>query len=412
MGKKILDSNALYVVLSLILAVSLWFYVTDLDGNEETRTITGIQVQFSGVEQLEARNLMIVSEAPKISVKVKAMPRVLAELSNENIIATVDVSRIEGASQLDLAYTVTYPSEYANSIQEVSRSAGSISVTIAKYTEREIPIQGVFTGSPAEGYVAGDADDFEFLPTTITVSGREDLVNQVYAARVTLSGDKLTQSVAAELPYELISNGGEVLSLDVECSDELIYTKFPILVTKDVELTLKFTAGGGANEGDVEYEITPAAITVSGSENDVAAIREIFLGTIDLADIRDGDELTFQIPLANELNNITGVTEAKVTISLPGLETKKVFTSNLEAINVPEGWTADIVTALLEVEVRGTPSALENVTGENVRVVADLTDVNQAEGLYTLTAKVYLDNVGTDSGVLGTEYRVVVSLHK
>ena len=412
MGKKILDSNALYVVLSVILAIALWFYVISLDGTEESVTISGIPVQFVGVEQLEDRDLMIVSEVPKVSVKVKAMPRVLAELNAQTVTATVDVSRIQGASQLDLAYTVTYPSEYAGSVQEVSRNPGSVSVTIANYTEREIPIIGVFNGSPAEGYVAGDADDFQFLPQTLTVMGREDLVNQIYAARVTVGGDKLTESVEGDMPYELIGNNGDVLSLDVECSDELIYTRFPILVTKDVELNLKFTAGGGVEEKHVRCEIEPKAITVSGSEKDVAAIREISLGTVDLAEVRDGDVLTFPIPLANELNNITGVTEAKVTIRLPGFTTKKVFTSNLEVINVPEGWTADIVTAMLEVEVRGTTGALAGITGENVRVVADLEDINQAEGLYTLTAKVYLDNVGSDSGVFGSEYRIVVSLHQ
>ena len=411
MGKKILDSNALYVVLSIVLAITLWFYVTTLDGNEESRTISGIQVQFVGEEQLVDRNLMIVSEAPKISVKVKAMPRVLAELNAQTITATVDVSRIQGAAQLDLAYTVTYPSKHSGAIQEVSRNPGSISVTIANYTEREVPIVGVFTGSPAEGYVAGDSDDFQFLPQTLTVMGREDLVNQIYAARVTVSGDKLTESVAGEMPYELISNNGDVLNLDVECSDELIYTKFPILVTKDVDLKLKFIAGGGVEEKHVRCEINPKIITVSGSAKDVAGIREIFLGTVDLAQVRDGDALVFPIPLANELNNITGVTEATVIVRLPGLTTKKVFTSNLEVINVPEGWSADIVTAMLEVEVRGTPGALNGISGENIRVVADLEDINLAEGLYTLTAKVYLDNVGTDSGVFGTEYRVVVSLH-
>ncbi len=410
MGKKILEAKALYVILSVLVSVSLWIYVTTMDGSEQTKTISGIQVQFIGEEQLEARDLMILGTAPKVAVRVQAMPRVLAALSNENITATVDVSRIKGASQLELAYTVTYPEEYASAIQELNTSPGSVTVNIVEYTEREIPIVGVFTGSPADGYVAGDSDDFVFYPETITVSGQVDLVNQIYAARVTVSGEKLTDSVEGEFPYELISNTGEVLKLDVECSDELVETMFPILVIRDVDLTVKYIDGGGATADDVVAAFDTEFITVSGSRMDMAALKEIVLGTVDLAEVRGGDVLTFPIPLANELNNVTGVEEVNVVLLFPGLTTKTVITRNIETINVPEGWTADIITGALSVEVRGKTASVAAITGDHVRVVVDMSTANLAEGQYTMTAKVYLDNVDTRSGIFGTDYRVVVAL--
>ncbi len=410
MAKKILNSNAFYAVIAVLLSVTLWFYVTSQDGIEETRTISGIPVQFSGVERLEERSLMIVGETPKVSVRVTGLPRVIASLNNENIIATVDVSRIEGASQLALAYTITYPSEYAASVTEADRAPDSVSVTIAEYTERDIPIVGVFDGSAAEGHVAGGSEDFTFYPETLRVGGRLDLVNQIYAARVTVSGEKLTESVAGDFPYEFISNTGEVLKLDVECETDLIYTVFPISVMKEIPLTVKFTDGGGATAKDAFATFDPAFITVSGDRVDMAAIKEILLGTVDLSQVRHGDVLTFPIPLANELTNVSGITEAKVTVSLPNLMTRTYITTNIEPINVPEGWTADIITGALAVEVRGTPSALASITGDNLRVVADLSGVKAEENRFTMTAKVYLDNVGTDSGILGTDYKVVVAL--
>ena len=67
MGKKILDSRVLYILLSVFLAVILWFYVTSLDGNEDSKTISGIPVSFVGVEALEQRNLMIVGDPPRVA---------------------------------------------------------------------------------------------------------------------------------------------------------------------------------------------------------------------------------------------------------------------------------------------------------------------------------------------------------
>lgn len=64
------------------------------------------------------------------------------------------------------------------------------------------------------------------------------------------------------------------------------------------------------------------------------------MGKIDLADVvQENQTYTFPIVLASELSNDSGISEATVTISVKGLETKTVETSNIEVINVPEGFT-------------------------------------------------------------------------
>ena len=55
MGKKILDSKALYMALSIVIAVSLWFYVVSQDGNEREKSISNVPVSFVGLDVLEER---------------------------------------------------------------------------------------------------------------------------------------------------------------------------------------------------------------------------------------------------------------------------------------------------------------------------------------------------------------------
>ena len=182
MGKKILDSKILYIFLSVLLAIALWFYVTSLDGNEDSETISGIQVEFAGVEALEQRGLMIVGDAPRVSVRVSAAPMVLARLDSQSVQVSVDVSQITEASQYTLAYTATLslPAGVSSSqVQFLSGQTGNVTFTVARYTSRQVEIQGQFVGTVAEGYLAGLADDFVFSPTTLTVSGQADMVNQI-----------------------------------------------------------------------------------------------------------------------------------------------------------------------------------------------------------------------------------------
>ncbi len=415
MGKKILDSKAFYVALSILIAVGLWFYVTSLEDNEGEQVFSGLQVQFEGLEILEEKNLIIVGDAPTVSIRVQAPTNTLARLQQEkdNIAVTVDVSQISSEGQTTQGYDVTIPSSLSNSVTVISKTPNNVTFMVARYTEREINVTGKFDGTVAEGFVSGGTQDFKFVPSTVTVSGQALLVNQIDQILVTVGGEDLTESIAGDYIFQFIGNSGEVLEdLDVTCSVDTVYTTFPIRATKEVPLKISLTAGGGlsADSSNVKYDIEPSSITVAGSREDVDAIDEILLQTIDLASVRDGDVQTVRIPLRDELENLSGTTEAVITFHISGVITKSVETTNIRCTGVPEGWQETLITQAMTVELRGTAAALNEITGDNVQVVADLSEINQAAGQYTVTPKIYLDNVGGDAGVLGTDYRVVVSL--
>ena len=420
MGKKILDSKILYIFLSVLLAIALWFYVTSLDGNEDSETISGIQVEFAGVEALEQRGLMIVGDAPRVSVRVSAAPMVLARLDSQSVQVSVDVSQITEASQYTLAYTATLslPAGVSSSqVQFLSGQTGNVTFTVARYTSRQVEIQGQFVGTVAEGYLAGLADDFVFSPTTLTVSGQADMVNQISYVRVTVDGEGLTDSINGDYPYEFIGTDGEPLEdLDVEVDSETVHVSFPIYAT--AEIPLQVTLVAGASSANASYELSEDTILVAGSAQAVAAIQEegaLTIAAIDLATVRDGDQLHVSIPLADELTNISGFTEVTVTIHIDeGLETRTVETSNIDYINCPDGWTARILTRVLSVEIRGTPELVESVIEENVIVSVDLSDIHEAAGQYSVSATVYLNSVGTvdQIGVMSNGYEVVVELSR
>lgn len=420
MGKKILDSKALYVVLSIAIAVTMWFYVASMDGNQRSNPINNIPITFLGEEQLESRGLMIAGDAPTASITVSATPTVLAKLTEDSVELVVDVSTINKAGNYTLAYTVKLPSNIsASQVQFVRGETGNVTFTVAEYRQREIELRGKFEGTTAEGYLAGDQEDFVFTPSKITISGQASLVNQVAYAEVVVEGENLTDTVRGEFPYRFIGASGDVIeNLDVECSVATVQTTFSILATAEIPLEVKLVEGGGVSLDQVQYTMSMDTLTVSGSKTAVEAITaegSIVLGSIDLGTVHDGDELVFEVALTDELNNVSGVTQVTVTIDLDdSLRSKTVQTTNINCISPPNGWGARALTQMLEVEIRGSQELLDAVTGENVRVVADLKDINQAAGQYTVTANVYLDSVGTKDqiDVVGRDYKIVVSLFR
>ena len=73
MGKKILNSKWIYVILSVLLAFVLWLYVGREANPEVTNTLSHVQVVYSGLESLEERGLMISEGAEQtVSLRIRA----------------------------------------------------------------------------------------------------------------------------------------------------------------------------------------------------------------------------------------------------------------------------------------------------------------------------------------------------
>ena len=428
MGKKILDSKILYVVLSILLSLAAWLFVTSRDENRENRPFTNLPVNFSGAEMLEDRELMIVNPNVTASIRVRATPLILATLNETPPKLNASVSNINMEGRHTVNYTVELPSGVSQNDVEITYGTGgsAVIVEVARALSRKVRIEGEFKGSVAEGYLAGDKDDFRFDPAEITVSGRADLVNQVSHAKVTITRENLTESVSESLPFQLIGASGDPLEgLDVTCDVDAIYTVFPIKATAEIPLTIKVIEGGGLKERDVSINKSVDSIVVAGSREAVDALvgqGDIILTTIDLAELDDetvenGSERTIAIPLDDRLENVSGITEVKVTLKVNKRVETRTFevTSRISTINAPEGWTPAVVTKMLPVRVRGTRALLDELTEESIRVVADLRDVSQTAGQYTVEASIYLDGPGTvtDMGVVNpNSYSIVVSLSR
>lgn len=429
MGKKILDSKILYVVLSILISVSLWIWVTSQDENKESQTFN-LPVTFEGVDILEDRGLMIISQNVTASFRVRATPLILATLRSSPPQLVASVSNITAEGTHPVAYTYRLPSGVTqDNVEVISGTSGTaVNVEVARALSRRVEIRGEFQGNAAEGYLPGDQDDFRFDPSELTISGRAEFVNQVAYAKVIVPGEDLTQSVGDYFPFQLIGASGDPLNLDINCDVDTIYTTFPIRATAEIPLEVKLIEGGGLKAGDVDVKLDTPSIMVAGSREAVdalAGLGAITLTTIDLATLsdelaKDGGEMTVPIPLADELENVSGVTEVKVTLKiLKQVETREfeIRADRISASGTPEGWQANTVTQVLKVKVRGTAALLDELelTEESIWAVADLREVREAAGNYTVSASIYLNSAGSvgDVGVVNPrDYTVVVSLSR
>ena len=407
---KIIRSKTFYIVISCIASVILWMYVASYENTTQNVTLTGLEVKYIGGEDiLKDRKLLVTDkDVQDVSLTLLVKRSLVKQLTNDTVHVSVDLRDIRSSGVYEKVYTVSYDNVDEEDVIVTRRMPEYMTVNIDRLdVNPEVVVRGVFDGTVAEGYMS---DPIIYSPETIEVSGPESVISRIACAKVVIDREDLTRTVSGVVEFTLIdSNGQPIESSEITTSVSEIQYTIPIVKVKDVALTVNLLSGGGATEDDAVVRMDPATVSISGDAELLNSINQLQLGTIDLASFAQSTSETFAIVLPNGVKNLSGEKEATVTVSIKGLETKTVITTQIDFINVSDGYTARNITQYKEVMIRGPKEIIDLIGGSNIRIVADLADIGNAVGRYTVPTTVEILGY-REAGVVGDNYNVVVSL--
>lgn len=412
---KLYNSKAFWAIISLICSIIIWVYVASVETEEFKQTFRGVHVQLVGETLLRnSKNLVITDmDTSTVTVEVVGPRRIVGSLDSDKIYAQIDVSKLSRAAYTSQQYTVSFPDGTDTSNLTVTRKTPeTINFMVSAQTTKSVQVRGSFDGSIAEGYTA---ETPIFDPAVITVSGPEAYLKNVEYAWVSFGKENVDSTYEVETGYTLMSADNTPASTTgLTFSTDVVTATLPILTLKEISLGVNLIEGGGASAENTKVTIEPESIVLAGDSKLLAGINKIMLTTIDLTDFTTSFSDKYPIPIDNGVRNITGATEAKVTVEIVGLETKNFRVTNISCINVTEGFHANILTESLIVTLRGNPESLAALKNENIRAVADLTDMVGSTGIYMPKVKIYVDGY-TDVGAIkanGADYTVSIELER
>lgn len=413
MMEHIRESKWLNILMSVLLAVLFWLYVrAELDPSQ-TSWFYHVPVEITGSTVLTRQGLTVANLSQStVDLRIEGPASVLDSLSRsrKDLSVTLDVSKCtEGENKL--VYTPNWPVNInTDSIVTIDRDPETITVTVEKLYTSSFNVEFQLKGTVADGYQAGTP---AINPETVVVSGPAEQVSRVKKVVAVLETEDLDQRFAGDLPLILLDeNGEQITDAEVTLDSPTTYVVLPVVVVKDVPLTVNFQPGGGATIDDITYEINPKSLMVSGAESDMESLSEISLGSVDLSKVVGTNTFTFPIDLDASLENVTGSTSATVTVTVNGLDTRSFDVDNIQMVNIPDGYQVTLATQVRTVKVRGKQEDLNNIDASQLSIVADLSDVDFT-GLYSVPAskvKVYL-NADSSVGVIG-DYTVVVNVSR
>ena len=410
---RLRESRWAYILLSVLLAFVFWYYVREELDPAQPTWFRDVEVEVVNSSVLTRQGLTVSKlsqDTVDLYIEAPASIREALFRNRSELTVTVDVSRcVEGENRLsfDISWPESVNAENNNSVVIRERSPDVITVTVDKLYTQTFDVEFQLQGSVAEGYQAGTA---VLSPETVTVSGSVDQVSQVAKVVAILEEEDLSERFAGDLPLILLDgDGNELTDLEVTLDTESVYVVLPVVVVKEIPLTVNVVPGGGATEDDAKISIEPSTITVSGAEEDLANLTEISLGSVELSRILGTASLTMNIALDPSLENVSGITSAVVTVTVEGLATRSIDVDNITpSSDIPSGYEVTFATQVKTVTVRGSQEALDALDASQIRIVADLSNIASV-GTYPVPVKVYVDADGV--GVVG-EYSIVVNVSR
>lgn len=406
-NKKFLPGHPAIFVISLVLAVIIWFLIMNVADPVQSRTFTGIEIQFTNQSYIESRgqSLEVPSGAETVSVRVRGNRSVVERIKPTDITAVADLTQIVdfNSKPVMVPVSVTVPGVNEENITVAPRN---IEISLEEMKSKEFVLNPTTGESkPAQGYEVGT---MEASPEQITIRGSESLINKIdkVNAEVDVSNMKKDGNLPATL--KIYDKNGDELSatqrsfLTLGTAESSIYVHTTLYsIDSDVKVTAETSGMPKSGYQVSEIELTPQTISVVGDAKSLAALRaagnQVTITRRSKAIDVEGasSDVTARVYISEFLpDGITLATDfsstvvANVKILPYGSKSFSLDTKSVTKKNLGSGLNAVFSDSELDVRVRGSNENLKKLTASQIQASVDLS--GKQEGDYTVPVTITL----------------------
>ena len=400
--KKWFTNNLGLKFLAVLGSFLLWLIVVNINDPVDYQTFTGVQVEIINADAItdEGKVYEILDNTNVITVRVAAKRSVLDTLSREKIRAVADLSEVTITNTVSIKLSTN---KYNSSIESIDSNTEYLRLNIEDVKRKQLVIDTVTTGTPANGYLIGTVSSDQNL---VRLSGPESVIAKISSAQVVVdvSGMKENISTSAELRlYD--ADGKQIVNDSITANITSVNVNVSILATKTVPIVYQ-TMGTPAEGYDLTGEIigTPEEIVIAGSQSQLDKITVIEVPETALNVTGQTENMTVLLNITDYLpsgvilgdKNFKGSVSVEVMIEEIETVKVKIPQSSISLTNIPEGYEASVIEYDSEnsISLRAITSRLDALDGNlwigNVDVAAYFEEQEISEpasGIYVIEAE-------------------------
>lgn len=373
-----LKKDWLYKTAALLLAILLWFYVTNLDNPVTDKTIN-VPVTYNNL----ADGLIIGTKPENVDVSIRGASSLLNPLTAKDIKATVNLA---GAQVGEATFPIALALPSGVELLSI-RPASSVTLQIDAISMKQLTVDVRTEKSAAPGYTSYAP---EVTPSLVVVRGSQQILDTLAAARTTVDLNQATSNLVLNLPVELYdNNGAKVPAETLEINPKTVQVTVPVIQnipTKTVPIKASLVGEPKAGLHVYRVVLEPETVKIAGAYGLLDTIDHVMTQPIDVTGLED--DLVTQVGLISpEGVSLLYEPAIKVVVQIEEAPITQVFETVVSMLGRPEGTTVQIRPETVTVTVQG-PRQQMTLLQDNLKALVDLT--GRSPGTYVLDVRVEL----------------------
>jgi YbbR domain-containing protein len=375
--RELLKRNLGYKIISLILAILFWLWVTN-QGSSKT-----LELDQTLTIPLVTKNLpvnsIIMTKLPSVRVRLQG---VNPSVNVKDLYAYVDLT---GGSPGDKDYEIKM--DPIPNIKVLELTPSRINLQLDTVQEKMLPIKLNLLGSPAEGKEVGDA---VLKPNVVNVRGPGKLLESVDKVLVDVNVTGATDTIQVSRPVLFRDQAGQPIYGPDPSVQTMIATPGSVdvivpILSKGLAnkmIPLKVLTKGTPVEGMAVRSIqtVPEGVQVFGNPEVLRGFDALNLGPIDISGI--AADKTFEVS-SDKVSLATGVTfgartNFTIIVKVGQIAQGKTLTGVPVVIkNVTEGLELEQTSLVVDITVKALPEMLNNLTPSQINLWVDASGLTK-----------------------------------
>lgn len=400
-------------ILSLAIAVIIWFALSITKFPTFTKTVLNVPVDFSmtgTTAESKGLNAMNFSDMT-VDVEIEGMNYEIGTYTANDLVATVNLDEVTKQGTYKLAIDVR-SSHSTDQCKILSINPSTVEVKFDLIDTVSIPVTvSAPNVSAAEGFMLKET---KVQPKNIEVSGAENELERIarieaeYSDSLSLSEDQTVTTSTLKFYDE---DDNLLNTENYTIADKLVSIEYVVYKKVTASFMPQFTdVPPGFDIGSLPVTLSQESIQIISPSLQAEPEEEMRLNAISFYDITQG--AVFKTDISTLLSigevNQSGIEQVEVGFDLDGYLTK-TFTipaKNVTFINQPAGKTVTVDTEQIAgVTIIGPGDIVMELKRSDLKAVIDLSDVS-ANGSVSHEVKIYSDtynkvwNIGTHEVVI------------
>ncbi|HEX8917776.1 MAG TPA: CdaR family protein [Chloroflexota bacterium] len=364
--------SLLRLILSFVLSVALWLYVTD---KQNPTQAWDFALPISVTAENVPPGLVVTNNLEQIHVRVQA-DRNNVQVSLGSFHPFVDMQGAKRGLHVVPVHVAADPG-----IQVLSVTPSTIQVALDQNMQQHVPIAPEILNKPPSGYTLGT---ISVSPNTVIISGPQTAVSQVTKAVIPLSLGGVTASITGYYkPYLVDAAGATVSPVQLGMQPPLVHVTAHITQLSSFKTLPVIVALSGqprAGFGVSGVTVSPSSITAYGSPAHLSGVTSVLTGRVSVSRRGQG---TFVRRVKLRLPTGIGANTTLVTVrtQIKSVEGSSSVEAAVVPINIPPGLVLHTNLSRVLVTVVGPSNALSSAA---LHMRATLNLASLSAGTYSL----------------------------